>query len=230
MAIKKSIFIIALLITLSLLTVILIFGNFLNNDRKSSIDEQMQAINQLNELQTYSLMNEVYGGKMACVAFKMQLKEWDKTLWDLGQKIESYRLATEEFQKDQFYLDMKQKFNENEVLYLTFLTKVKKECNISMDIVSYFYQNSEECKQCDDQSFVLTNIKQKYGDSVAIFSFDTDINVTNVDILRQYYEIDKYPCVVINEKKYCGMQDNDFIVNKLCTLNGGCYEENSTRT
>jgi len=215
MALSKKIFILAFLITALLLLAIVLFGNILNNDRKTYVGDQMAIINDLNELQVYSLMTDVYGDKMACLAFKKKLETWDKSLWDLGLKLESYRVATEEFQKDKFYLDQKTKFNENQVLYLLFLTKVDKECALNQDIITFFYKNSEECTKCDDQSFVLTDIKEQLGNNVSIFSFDMDLNISNIDILGQYYEIDQLPCTIINEEKYCGMRDKNFIMGKL---------------
>jgi len=212
---KKNLFLIAFLITVCLLSVILIIGNIMNNSRKTYVNDQMQIITDVSELQVYSLMTDVYGDKMACLAFNKKLQQWDKSLWDLGLKLETYRTATEEFQKDQFYIDQKNKFNDNEVLYLMFLTKVKKECKFNQNIVSFFYQNSYDCKKCDDQSFILTDIKQELGENVSIFSFDADLNITNTHILMDYYDIKELPCIVINEQKYCGIQDKKFIMQKL---------------
>ena len=215
MALKKNLFIVAFVITVFLLSIILIIGSVLNESRKTSVTDQMQIITDVSQLQTYSLMTDVYGDKMACLAFKSKLSEWDKSLWDLGIKLESYRTATEEFQKDPFYIEQKQKFNDNEVLYLMFLTKVKKDCNLTQNVISFFYQNSQDCKKCDDQSFILTDIKQDLGSNISIFSFDEDLNISNTNILTDYYEIKEYPCIVINEEKYCGIRDKNFILSKL---------------
>jgi hypothetical protein len=217
MALKKRIFVISFLITVLLLSAILLLGKFLDDSRKTYVNEQMQIINDLNELQVYSLMTDVYGDKMACVAFNKKLEQWDKSLWALGSKLEKYRVATEEFQKDPFYLEQKKKFNDNEVLYLMFLTKVKKDCDLNQDIISFFYQNSVDCKKCDDQSYILTDIKMELEGNVSIFSFDVDLGLQNTQILLDYYSINQYPCIVINEEKYCGIQDSKFIMSKLQT-------------
>ena len=132
-----------------------------------------------------------------------------------GQKIDQYRVASEEFNKDPYYLEQKQLFNENEMLYLMLLQKVKSECTTQQPIVMFFYQNSEVCRKCDDQSFILTDIK-KADDSVAVFSFDTDLNITTVKLLTQYYEIKEFPCIVVNDAPYCGIQDKNFIIEKIC--------------
>ena len=219
MEMKKSIFIIAFLITISLLCILLIAGNVLNDDRKTYVEDQMQAISDINDVQTYSLMNDIYGNKMACLAFRQKLKDWDKSLWDLGMKLEQYRVATEEFSKDPFYIQQKTKFNENELLYMLFLTKINKECNLDQDVVTFFYKKSEVCSKCDDQSFVLTDIKKDLEENVSIFSFDTDLNITNVQLLVEYYDVSEFPCVIINEKKFCGIEDKNFILKEICETN-----------
>ncbi len=215
MALKKRIFVISFLITVLLFSAVLLLGKYLDDSRKTYVNEQMQIINDLNELQVYALMTDVYGDKMACVAFSKKLEEWDKSLWTLGSKLETYRVATEEFQKDPFYLEQKKKFNENEVLYLMFLTKVRKDCDLNQDIISFFYQNSADCKKCDDQSYILTDIKLELEGNVSIFSFDGDLELQNTQILMDYYGITQYPCIVVNEEKFCGIQDKKFIISKL---------------
>lgn len=215
MEVKKSIFLLAFVITVFLLLTILLLGGFLNNERKSTVEDKMAIINDLNDIQTFSLLSDVYGSKFACLAFKSKLAEWDKSLWNLGLKLEQYRVATEEFQKDPFYLEQKKTFNENELLYMAFLTKTQTECNLSQHIISFFYRKSELCNKCDDQSFVLTDVKRLLEDNVSIFSFDSDLNITSVQLLEKYYEIDQYPCIIINEEKFCGIQDRSFILEKL---------------
>lgn len=217
MAIKKRIFLVALLITLFLLSTILLIGSLLNKERKDYVEDQMAIIQDVNDIQSYSLMSDVYGSKIACLAFKKKLADWDKSLWDLGIKLEQYRAASEEFQKDPFYLEQKKIFNENELLYLLFLTKIKKECSLEQSIITFFYRNSEACKKCDDQSFVLSDIKRDGKDEISIFSFDMDLNVTNVILLHEYYEVNELPCIVIDERKFCGIQSKDFIIEKICS-------------
>jgi hypothetical protein len=214
--IRKRIFILAFLITAFLFLTIILLGSILNNERKTYVADQMSIINDLNEVQTYLLLSEVYGQKIACLAFKKKLSEWDQTLWDLGIKIDNYRVATEEFQKDPFYLEQKKRFNENEALYMAFLTKVKNECELNTIIISFFFKNSAHCPKCDDQSFVLSDLKREFKDEISVFSYDKDLEVPTVDLLAEYYEINEYPCIVINEKRHCGMQDKKFIIGQIC--------------
>lgn len=216
MEIKKSVFLIAFLITAFLLSSILLIGSLMNNERKGYVQDQMTIIKDMNDIQSYSLMSDVYGNKIACLALKKKLKDWDASLWDLGMKLEQYRVASEEFQKDPFYKEQKKIFNENQLLYLLFLTKIKKECDIEQSIVTFFYQNSADCRKCDDQSFVLSDVKRAVKDEVSIFSFDMDLNISNVKLLSEYYEVDQLPCVIVDEHKTCGIQSKEFILDQMC--------------
>lgn len=216
MEIKRNVLLLAFLITVFLLASIVLIGNLLNVQRKDYVEDRMTIIEDMNDLQSYAMMSDVYGSKIACLAFKSKLREWDNSLWDLGMKLEKYRVASEEFRKDPFYNEQKTVFNENQLLYLLFLTKVKKECSLNQTIITFFYQNSDDCKGCDDQSFVLSDIKNDARDSVSIFSFDKDLNITNVKLLMDYYEVEELPCIIINEQKFCGIQNKLFITKQIC--------------
>jgi len=34
--------------------------------------------------------------------------------------------------------------------------------------------------------------------------------------LNEYYKIDQYPCIVIDEVPYCGIRDKNFILKEIC--------------
>ena len=217
---NKKIYIISLLITIVLFLSLLLLRDSFGNAREGAITARVQeTYNNLNEMQMFMLMSEIYGDEMACLASKEKLKKLDKSLWDLGIKIDQYRVASEEFMKDPFYLEQKKVFNDNEIFYMMLLGRLNKHCDNKQEVVSFFYQNSKDCKKCDDQSFVLTDIKKDAKDDLSIFSYDADLNLTSINLLTQYYGINEFPCIIIKEKKYCGMQDKDFIVKKICNDN-----------
>jgi len=224
----KIIFLLAALITLFLLFSLFIINTFFDDAREEYINEEMQQMfNSLNEMQIFLLMSETFGDEMACLASAAKLEELDKSVWKLGVKIDQYRVASEEFQKDPYYLKQKQLFNENEVFYLMLLTKLQRECNLSQGIISFFYQNSEDCKKCDDQSFILSDINREYDEEISIFSFDADLNLTTLKLLENVYNVTNYPCVIINEQPYCGIQGKEFIIDTVCETQNLSFCEGS---
>lgn len=217
MAIKDNLFLIAFLITAFLLVSVLFIGRILDESRAKKLDDQVrQLYKEFNDFQTFFLMEQTYGDDMACLAFESKLKEMDTSIWKIGQKIDQYRAATEQFRKDVYYTEQKTIFNENEVLYLLLLKSLKAKCGFKQEIILFFYRNSDDCKKCDDQSFVLTDINKDIDPEIAVFSFDMDLNITKTGLLSQFYKTKSLPCIVINETTYCGIRDKNFIVNKLC--------------
>jgi len=217
MEVNKQILVISFLITLTLFISVLFVGSVMNNRRYAYINSQFNELySKFNEMQTFFLMANSYGDKMACLAFEKKLQEMDKFLWNLGRKIDTYRAASEQFQKDLYYLQQKKIFNQQELSYLMMIRTLKERCDLKQTIILFFYKNADECKKCDDQSFVLTDINKKLDPELAIFSFDMDLNLTSLKVLADYYGIDKYPCTIIEDHKFCGMQDKTFILKKLC--------------
>jgi len=214
---SRHLYLVALVITIFLMSTVFMVGWMLDRARVTRINDLgVDMISNLNEMQTFMLMSETYGDAMACLAFKSKLLTLDRSVWDLGMKIDQYRVASEEFFKDPFYREQKKTFNEYQLFYLLLLTKVSTTCKYDQKIVSFFYQNSIDCKKCDDQSFVLTDLKEQYGDAVSIFSFDTELNITSIKLLTEFYNITEFPCIVIDGKTHCDIQDKRFIEQELC--------------
>lgn len=217
MAIKRIYFVLAFSITLSIFLGILLLGRAFDDTRQNFIDEESRrTYATLAEMQTFSLMAEAYGNDLACLAYRSKLEEFDENLWNLGIKLDQYRSASEEFKKDAFYSEQKRIFNENQVIYLTLLQNLKHRCESEQTIVLFFYENSETCKKCDDQSYVLTDINRDIDDKIAIFSLDTELNITAIRLLGAYYNVTEYPCTIIENTTLCGIQDRERIMQEIC--------------
>jgi hypothetical protein len=213
----KNIALIALLLTVFLLFSIILIANYLNTERRDVVSEQIQqTYNSLNEMQTFLLMSETYGNEMACIAFTQKLDALDTSVWNLGIKLDQYQVASEELRKQEFYSEQKKTFNEQQLIYMLLLRNLQQKCDYKQTVIEFYYRNSEDCKKCDDQSFVLTDINEEYDRDISIFSYDADLNLTSVNLLMQYHRIDSFPCVVIDDIPYCGMQDKEFILRKIC--------------
>ena len=216
------------LMVLSLIITLLVFfgvffasGVFSDKRETAVIDKMDRVIKRYEDMQTIMFMSSIMGENATCPALKAGLSEMNKDLWDLGNKIDNYRQATEQFHKDPFYLNQKREFNRQEVLYLMMLRKMKDTCGINQTIVSFFFKRKEDCPDCDAQAFVLTDIKkdsEKFSkkDEIAIFSFDVDTNLTTVNLLTLYYNITEYPCSVIESGTYCGLRNKKELLNALC--------------
>jgi hypothetical protein len=215
--VSKKIMILALLITISLFLSMMIIGSIFNNSRQTRIDQEFQrTYSDIDNLQKIMLISETFNPEVTCRALKIKLQELDEHLWDTGIKLEQYRIASEEFKRSEYYRDQKRYFNDDEFTYLILLTQIKNKCNYTQPIITFFYQNSEDCKKCDDQSFVLTDVKKELENNVSIFSFDADLNLSTVNLLRDSYSVNELPCIIIEGNTHCGIRDKDFIMMRIC--------------
>jgi hypothetical protein len=216
MEIEKKLFIAAGIITVALFVLIYSLNIFMASGRESVLSEKMNSvIDQYEELQTLSLMANSFGNESTCIALTGSLAEMDKTLWDLGTKLDNYRKVTEEYLNDPFYLEQKAKFNRREMLYYLLLKDLKARCGLDSPTVLYFYKKKESCLDCDAMSFVLTNVKQD-AKGLSVFSFDSDLGVSSVRTLEKYYNITSYPCLVIEESTHCGLLNRDEFISTVC--------------
>jgi len=217
MVVSKKILVTAGIITIGIFILIYSLNIYLNFQRERAVLENMENIlDEYQELQALTLMSNVFGKNMSCLSLENSLLHMDKTLWDTGVRIDKYREATEKFITDPFYIKQKEKFNRNEVIYFTMLQNLKQRCDFNQVTILYFYKKKEFCPNCDAQAFVLTDLNKEIDPEVAIFSFDSDLGLSSIKTLEEFYEISNYPCIVIEGNTYCGLHNKKELVNRIC--------------
>ncbi|MBD3388661.1 MAG: hypothetical protein GF416_06295 [Candidatus Altiarchaeales archaeon] len=217
MEVSRWIFAKALVLTVFVLVVIYSINVYINEKREANLESRMEAtIDTLEEMEALTQLMRMFGENATCVTLKSQLELLDQNIWRLGDKIELYKRLTEEYMTDPYYLKQKRRFNRQEVLYLSLLTQVRDKCDIDQTVILYFYRRGEDCKQCDDQAYVLDHLNKRIDEELAIFSFDSDLNVSSVNVLAEVYGVGEHPCTVIEGNTYCGLRDKDEIERLLC--------------
>jgi hypothetical protein len=222
MEIDWKIFAGGFVITLIIFVAILYSNTLMNTTREDTVVTRMKdVVQEYEDMQAVLWMSEFLGQESSCIALNSMISRMNQGLWDLGGKIDQYRQVTEEFATDPFYIDQKREFNRQEVLYFSTLKGLKDRCHINQTVLSYFYLKKEECPDCDAQSFVLLDIKKDLenmdkSDELAIFSFDANMDLATIELLTKYYNLTSYPCIVIEDKVYCGLYDKQALTEVLC--------------
>jgi hypothetical protein len=222
MEIDKNLFFIAGIITVTLFGLIYIASELLNNQREAKLNDMSDEIlNELENMKAYTALSNILGEKENCGILQSQLKYFDKSIWDLGIKLDSYEEASRNIFADPYYQKQKKRFIVNQILYLSMLEQMKQTCNTTKPVtILYFYANSKDCTNCDDQSFVLTDINKEADEEIAVFSLDTDIDIVGTEVLMDYYKINKgsLPCTVIEGNATCGLKDKTMVVSQICSM------------
>lgn len=148
-----------------------------------------------------------------CAEFE---KAFDKNL----ETLETARIKLANYQVDatvnkrEFEL-LQRSYIISQVEYLLLSMKAKNLCKT--DVVNVIYFFSKECDLCDDQSFLLTFMKQKFGDRLFLFGFDTSFGKEPLlDLLVSTYNVDEYPAVIIENQKYVGFLSKENLTSTLC--------------
>lgn len=228
---KKRLFVAGFFITLLMLVTIL-FSNFLmSNLREDAVIDRMATMLQsYEEMQTLLIMADFFGEESTCIALESLLMGMNEDLWELGIKIDQYRQVTEEFTRSPFYFEQKKLFNQRAILYFSMLKQMHEMCNVNQLLMTFFYIKSEDCPNCDAQSFVLTDIRMDLerinrSDELALFSFDVDLNLPTVNLLLKHYNITEFPCVLVEDDVFCGLRNKNEVRSIICDRDGNtiCY-------
>lgn len=219
MEIEGKIFWTAGIITLVIFSAIYLISEVLNYERETKLDNmRIEVLEEIENMKAFSAITTLLEGGQSCKIFQTQLKYFDRSVWDLGKKLDSYRQASKNLVEDPFYLQQKKSFMVNQILYLSIHEKMKSSCESSLPLtIIYFYGNSTGCHDCDAQSFVLTDINKDIDTEISIFSLDTDIDIMATKILYDYYNVTELPCTVVAGEPYCGLKNRNEMIKVLCT-------------
>lgn len=150
-----------------------------------------------------------------CAAFE---KVFDKNL----ENLETARIKLANYQLDatvnrQEFELLQRNYIISQVEYLLLSMKAKNLCK--SDVVNIIYFFSKECDTCDDQSFLLTFTKQKLGERLFIFGFDTSFGKEPLlKLMISTYNVTAYPTIIIEDQKHVGFMAKGNLTSTICGL------------
>jgi len=190
-------------------------GYTINLEKLSTVESKMLEISQsLQKFQLEFLFLDVLGENATCPLLANRLSEINKESYLIGTRLESYGSGNDIMDYNE-YINTKKKYSRLLIGYWLLAKKLKSSCKLNANTIVYFF--SKDCSRCDDQSFILTYLKNKLGDRVLIFALDADLDEPSVQTLKTYYNITKYPSLIINENLYEGFQPKERIEALLFT-------------
>lgn len=117
------------------------------------------------------------------------------------------------------YLETQSRVDQNELLRLKryysllqikdllLMKKVAAKCGLKPVFILYFYSNEGDCKDCEEQGYVLTALSEKYP-QLRIYSFDYHLDLSALQTLLSINDVEnELPALSINDKMYYGFRD-----------------------
>lgn len=91
------------------------------------------------------------------------------------------------------------------------MQQVAAKCHLKPVFILYFYSNKGDCKDCENQGYVLTSLSQTYP-QLRVYSFDYNLGVGALQTLVTIDGVENtLPALVINGKVYYGLKKTDDI-------------------
>lgn len=131
-----------------------------------------------------------------------------KELNELASKIEYGEKNFDSLDDELFGL--KKYYSLLQIKDFLLMQKASERCKLNIESIIYFY-GREECKDCQKQGFVLTNLRQDYPE-LRVYSLDYYLDLSAIEALKSIYKVDEnLPALIINGKTYKGFKSREEI-------------------
>jgi len=207
-SIDWSKFFLVLILTVAVFVIGVFFGNYITEIKYDTIFNTEQSLRlELLGLDTqYSLIESD-----PCKVFNdTSLSE---SLDEMGNKV-TYLENTLGTSSEEV-INLKKYYFLLEIRHYLLKQRAVKECDVQHDFILYFYSNKGYCKDCKQEGFVISNIRENF-DNLSSYSFDIDAENPALDTLKSINDVGNVaPVVVVNGETYAGFKSKEFIENKL---------------
>lgn len=161
------------------------------------------------------MLNNGSNSNETCSALSAILENNLKLLGPAQDKIEGYEISGDIHNED--YRIIKRKYMIANLRYWLLAEKSKEICGNDVVSILYFYR--QDCGSCGDEGFILSQLKNIFGDRLLIFNMDAGITEEPViDILRRKYKIYDFPSLVIEGETFTGFLSKNDILKRICPL------------
>ncbi|MBW3014959.1 thioredoxin family protein [Candidatus Woesearchaeota archaeon] len=111
-------------------------------------------------------------------------------------------------------LELKEYFSLLELRHWLLIKKNNKVCGDKVVPILYFYSNKGDCPKCEQQGFILTNVRRNFPE-VRVYHFDMNIVNPAIDTVKGLYNVKSAPTVVVLDETFNGFVTKSVIEEKL---------------
>ena len=148
---------------------------------------------------------------------KVLLNTLERNIYDL----ENSRIKLENYVQSENVEDfktVKREYMLTEIRYWMLTNEAREVCPNDKVSVLFFYEKEEDCGDCSAQGYILSYLKELFGDNLLVFSLDTGFDEPMIDVLEDNFGIMKLPAVVVNNEVYEGLTEKDEMIEIVCSF------------
>src|SRR3989344_7237744 len=132
---------------------------------------------------------------------------------DLGQKLE---WGQKNLGNTSTVSYLKKYYSLLEIKDYLLMKKISVRCGVKSAFILYFYTTAENCTLCEDQSLVLSTLREKYPE-LRVYSFDFSTDLSAVRAMLNIYKIKDtvLPALVIDDDVLTGFSNIEKIESRI---------------
>jgi len=195
-----------------------LLGYSLERGRVSEIEkEYIQIEIEWADAKLQSMYYQTMDNESCRAAVDENLKFSDR-VYQQGLRIERYEDANKLTEKIQLE---KRKYALLKTEFLLNSITLKERCSEDYVNLIYFYRDKPTMSEKSSQrvqSIILKEIKDMFGADVMLIPLPTDMDISVIEIIKNSYNITKFPALIINNKKFEGVVSKEDIMKTVCSF------------
>jgi hypothetical protein len=195
-------YLVTLLITAFIFVTAFSFSNNLSNKRIQDIKRIQDSIatDILSSETQFSLLSELSCKDVGTATLSQELNS-------IAERIQTS--ANSLGNNNQEVIFLKKYYSLLEIKDYLLMRRISAQCGEKFMFALYFYDNEENCPDCDKAGYVLTYLRSRYP-QLRVYSFDRNLDVSAVKTLRSIFGItEPYPAFVFGDKTINGYKEKE---------------------
>ncbi len=195
----------------------LLFSYSFEGQRNAQLMSEIDSvISQESAVQSYlNYLSDTNNTGRFCTVLSEHIQSQNKQLFSLLQLLD----AAKKNSLDNQYTLMRKRFQSANAQLYFYLLQYQENCpdvEALQQPILYFFSDIETCANCATQASILDELGKTCSKTIQIFAFPYEGGIEPLDLLVKDFNITRVPTLVINGKKYEGIQAPSTL-NKLLT-------------
>lgn len=192
-------YILSFIITVSIFGAAFLLSDYLSNKKIENIKsiEQRISLDILSSETQFDLLREVQCSDVSDSILSGEIGP-------LGDRLT--RLESERGIADSETLYLKQYYSLLQIKDYLLSKRLSETCGSKTVFLIYLYGNKSNCPTCENQGYVLTEVRKNYPD-LRVYSFDVELDLSAIKTLLSVYKVgNALPALIIQGKPYYGFK------------------------
>lgn len=196
---------IAISLTIVIFSGIFYAGYLLNEHKVDTLRSQIEEAETDQRSRVIGLELSESLQSQDCRAVEGWMNTTVDELRDLRLEVAAYENSNKINNRE--YTTVKKRYMNLLLQNLVQLRNYDESCSGEKVDIIYFYD--DDCDACTDQATILTQIRQEYRKEVVVYPLDTELDMQPINFLLNYYDIERYPSLVVDGEVFSGFQSKE---------------------